>query len=86
MVDNQVACTYGVIRRHVMSDRGMLWLLTTDLVERYAVPFLLGSRDVIARLKMRLGISKITQTSECRRAAVVAVARIPHVSRGAVGC
>lgn len=55
MVDNQVACTYGVIRRHVMSNRGMPWLLTTDLVERYAVPFLLGSRDVIARIKNAFG-------------------------------
>ncbi len=55
MVDNQVACTYGVIRRHVMSDRGMPWLLTTDLIERYAVPFLIGTRDVVASMQVAFG-------------------------------
>ena len=55
MVDNRVGCLFGTIRGHVMSDRGMPWLLTTDLVERYALQFLLGSRDVMIQMKRAFG-------------------------------
>ena len=55
MVDGNVGCIYGVVRRHTLSDCGMPWLLTTDLVERYAVPFLLGSRQVLNDIKKAYG-------------------------------
>ena len=51
-VDGRPGCMYGVVRRHAMSNAGMPWLLTTPLVEKHPVRFLVGSRDVIVQMKL----------------------------------
>ena len=50
-VDGDVVCIWGVIRQSLLSDRGYIWLLTTDRAEDHKFLLIRYSQRIIERLK-----------------------------------
>src|SRR6516162_9724145 len=47
MLDDEVACVYGLAPPTAISNRAYLWLLTTDLVEKHKFLFIRHSQLVV---------------------------------------
>lgn len=47
LVDDQVACIFGVVGASILSDTGYPWLLGTDLIEQHAKAFLRRNKAMV---------------------------------------
>lgn len=47
MVDDEVACIFGVEGASLLSETGYPWMIGTDLIERHAKPFLRRNRKMV---------------------------------------
>ena len=50
LVENKVACVWGIISPTILSDSAYLWLLTTDLVDEHPFLFVRHSQMVVEKL------------------------------------
>lgn len=50
MVDDDIACMFGVVPQSLMSGSGFVWMLGTPLVEKHAVMFLRRNRAKVAEM------------------------------------
>ncbi|MFM0151447.1 hypothetical protein [Paraburkholderia sediminicola] len=51
LVDGEPACMFGVGARSMIGDTGTPWLLSTDLVAKYPMPFLRGYRTYLQKMR-----------------------------------
>lgn len=49
-VDSQVVCLWGIETKTLLSNEAYLWLITTDLVEKYQFAFLRRNQQFIKEL------------------------------------
>jgi|SRR5215467_4666379 len=54
LIDEEVVCVWGIISPTILSDKGYLWLLTTDLVDKHPFTFVRHSQIVIRDLMKHL--------------------------------
>jgi hypothetical protein len=58
MVDDEVACIFGVTGASLLSETGYPWLIGTDLIEQHAKPFLRRNRKMVGVMIERYPILK----------------------------
>jgi hypothetical protein len=54
LIDGEVVCVWGLISPTVLSNKGYLWLLTTDLVDKHPFTFVRHSQIIIRDLMKNL--------------------------------
>lgn len=58
MVDDEVACIFGVTGASVLSETGYPWLIGTDLIEQHAKAFLKRNRKMVGLMLARYPVLK----------------------------
>lgn len=53
MVDEQVACIFGVTGASILSETGYPWLIGTDLIEQHAKAFLRRNKQMVRTMLER---------------------------------
>lgn len=56
LVDGEIVCVWGVMRQTMLSDRGYLWLITTDVAEAHKFLIIRYSQRLIEVLLQRYTI------------------------------
>lgn len=53
LVDGEIVCIWGVVPQTLIGQVGVPWMLGSDLVRHYSVPFLRRNKPMIARWRQR---------------------------------
>lgn len=61
LIDGQIVCVWGVMRQSLLSDRGYLWLITTEAAEEHKFLLIRYSQRIIENLLKRYAVL----TGEC---------------------
>ena len=56
LVDGEIACMFGVCRKNLMGDEGVIWLLGTDLLKKHAIKFLRENKKEIVDISSKFTI------------------------------
>ena len=54
--NGEIVCMFGTMRSNLMGSRGIIWMLGTDLLQKYAVRFLRENKNEIVQISSEFSI------------------------------